>query len=140
MLLPLLQDETPSPAALRVVVRDFYRNTEECLNQSLQRLLPIDFDGRHRVLSNPNEWRGLDDVLCLPSIYCIRFKIIHYYVFMCAQRCVMNTQKVTGRMRDGWRLLHPRNMERVLISGLHCKDMMPQIFFEQNCLWRFKYS
>ena len=57
MLCPLLEDETLSPTALREIVWDFYSNTEECLNQSLQRMLAIDVDARHReLLGNPNEW------------------------------------------------------------------------------------
>ena len=64
----MMEAETPSPRAIWEILRDFYSNTTESLNQSLQRLLTIDFDVRQRELSDPNEWGGFEDAVCLASI------------------------------------------------------------------------
>ena len=69
MLRPLLDANTPSPRALRTILRDFYANTSERLQQSLQQELAMDFSARHRELGNPHEWGDFEDALCLASIY-----------------------------------------------------------------------
>ena len=68
---------------------------------------------RHRECGNPHEWGGFEDALCLASIYRIRFSIIT--VRSCVNKSMMNHQVMTGRKKDGRRLSHPHDLERVLI-------------------------
>ena len=113
LLCPMMEAKTPSLRALREILREFYSNTIEQLNQSLQWLLTIDFDVRHREFSDPNEWEGFEDTLCLALIYCVRFSLLT--VLSTVHKSLMNHQEVTGRMRDGRRLSHPHDLECVLI-------------------------
>ena len=113
MLHPLMKDETPSPKAIKEMVKEFYKTSSGRLKESLEKLLCTTFQEGYRDVCRPNNWGQYDDALCLATIMRLSFYILT--VDSIHSWRVLHREVVVGRRANGWRNLNTTGCERILI-------------------------
>ena len=95
------------------LLREYYRDSNEEVKRNLEKLLTVTFETRYEDVCDPSHWGQLDNAVCLATIYNLHFKIAS--VTYSKNMRMLHNEEVTGRMRDGRRLHHLRQMERILV-------------------------